>query len=276
MTSFLKKMALLCAFLPVLSFAQVTPNINLNIPTLHAPNWGTLLNNNFTQLDLFLSGNLQLPGLSVGGKFTVPSANIFVSTSQGQIGYDVTNKNFHGYVNGADSLFLTIPSSISVTNGHCAGLTNVGGQVGITDAGACPTAAPSPVTVTGNYQLQASDRSVIAQCTASCNLTLAACVAGVQVSVLNASPLYVPGSVTSTTDSHGNSLIVHATLLTVTVTPSSADSFTSGMPPNGGSGNYASTAGRNTTIYNAVAVGSSCQWQNGGGGAPLQPQPFSW
>lgn len=43
----------------VCSFAQspTTPNIHLNIPYLNTPGWNVLLNDNFSSLDLLLSGN---------------------------------------------------------------------------------------------------------------------------------------------------------------------------------------------------------------------------
>lgn len=45
--------------------AQTTPNIGLNIPTpgTQVNNWGGLINNNFTNLDLYLSGGLGAPGV---------------------------------------------------------------------------------------------------------------------------------------------------------------------------------------------------------------------
>jgi hypothetical protein len=53
------------------AFTQTTPNINLNIPAQGTLNWDVLLNANFTQLDLLLSGNATLPALNVAGPITL-------------------------------------------------------------------------------------------------------------------------------------------------------------------------------------------------------------
>ena len=61
--------------LPALLHAQQvvqTPNIGLQTPAYGAEYWNVPLNYNFTQLDLYLSGNLALPGLSVTGYASMP------------------------------------------------------------------------------------------------------------------------------------------------------------------------------------------------------------
>ena len=45
--------------------AQTTPNIALNIPAYGTQNWNVLMNNNFSSLDLFLSGNSLLAALHI-------------------------------------------------------------------------------------------------------------------------------------------------------------------------------------------------------------------
>lgn len=63
-----------------------TPNIGLNVPALGSNNWGGPLNYNFSQIDLFLSGLLPLPGLEVGGNLVVTgsiTAGQFIGLSGG-------------------------------------------------------------------------------------------------------------------------------------------------------------------------------------------------
>lgn len=72
----------------------VTPNIGLNIPTEGTTSWDVPVNANFTLLDLLLSGNQAIPGLSLetplpvedGGSGTaspslVAGSNVFISGS---------------------------------------------------------------------------------------------------------------------------------------------------------------------------------------------------
>jgi hypothetical protein len=49
----------------------VTPNIGLNTPIIGSNQWGQPLNYNFSQLDLFLSGQIPIPGLAVDGDVSV-------------------------------------------------------------------------------------------------------------------------------------------------------------------------------------------------------------
>jgi hypothetical protein len=66
--------------------AQTTPNIGLNLPDAHSPNWNVPLNQNFVSLDLFLSGNNPLPGLTVTAKFQIPNGTVNPGTcSVGQL-----------------------------------------------------------------------------------------------------------------------------------------------------------------------------------------------
>jgi hypothetical protein len=55
MKKFIFYLSLVC---PFLAHAQTTPNLNLNIPIpgTETNNWKTLLNNNFSSLDSYLSG----------------------------------------------------------------------------------------------------------------------------------------------------------------------------------------------------------------------------
>lgn len=71
---------MIVVFLSSLVSAQTTPHLGLNIPSPGTVNWNLLLNSNFSALDLYLSGGLNLPGnlgvvgnLNVGGTVTCGS-----------------------------------------------------------------------------------------------------------------------------------------------------------------------------------------------------------
>jgi hypothetical protein len=73
---------LLLVVLSLSQFAsgQTTPNLNFNIPATNDQNWGTLLNLNFSQLDVIFSGTSPIPGLSVTGTLQAPGLSTWVST----------------------------------------------------------------------------------------------------------------------------------------------------------------------------------------------------
>jgi hypothetical protein len=54
-------------FAAAIASGQTTPNIGLSVPAYGTQGWNTLLNNNFSALDLLLSGNSTLPALNVSG-----------------------------------------------------------------------------------------------------------------------------------------------------------------------------------------------------------------
>jgi hypothetical protein len=110
----------------------------------------------------------------------------------GDIGYDSTNKNWHGFDNAVDGIFAMFPASISVTNGHCVGWGFSGGVYTLTDAGVCGgsggavtsvgitqtnassgaifTITNTPITSSGNINLawaNASANTVFGNCTSS-------------------------------------------------------------------------------------------------------------
>ena len=62
------------------------------------------------------SALFDLSGITNTAGFKVPSNATNTASAAGVIDFDVTNKNFHGYVNGADSLFLNI--ALAPTTGH--------------------------------------------------------------------------------------------------------------------------------------------------------------
>ena len=51
-----------CLLLPLVA-QTVTPNIGLNVPRRGTTNWDTLVNQNFTTLDLMLSGHQSIPAI---------------------------------------------------------------------------------------------------------------------------------------------------------------------------------------------------------------------
>lgn len=74
-----------------------------------------------------------------------------VTTVNGDMAYDTTNKNWHMWSNAVDNINLLIPASVSVTNGDCAQLVKVGSTVTVTDAGsACSGALFSGLTSSTN------------------------------------------------------------------------------------------------------------------------------
>ena len=58
-------------FVAVFRATAQTPNIALVLPPAGSNAWNIPLNYDFTRLDLLLSGNLALPGLSISGNMTV-------------------------------------------------------------------------------------------------------------------------------------------------------------------------------------------------------------
>ena len=63
----------------------------------------------------------------------LPTAAGYVSLANGEIGYDSTNKNFHAWVNGADTLMVPLASGF--VSGHCGQPTSSGGSWTIVDVG---------------------------------------------------------------------------------------------------------------------------------------------
>jgi len=69
----------------------------------------------------------------------MPVSAGLVTTTNGEIGYDSTGLNWHGWVNGADMLLGFLPKT-GITNTHCAQFSVSGTTVTLADAGgACTT-----------------------------------------------------------------------------------------------------------------------------------------
>jgi len=72
------------------------------------------------------------------------------TSTNGDIGYDTTNKNWHGFANGVDSLFATIPTSVGVANEDCTDWDNVAGTISLADFGSPCVSLSLPNTWTGS------------------------------------------------------------------------------------------------------------------------------
>jgi hypothetical protein len=90
------------------------------------------------------------PDASGATQFKLPVSAGFASLANGECGYDSTNKNWHCWVNGADTLML--PLSGSFTSGHCGQPTlhgatwlvdDAGGACGVSGGGAAFSAITS-------------------------------------------------------------------------------------------------------------------------------------
>ena len=72
----------------------------------------------------------------------LPVHATFATLANGEAGYDTTNKNWHGWQNGVDALFITTPATTSFTNGDCAQISLVSSVLTLIDAGgACGTSS---------------------------------------------------------------------------------------------------------------------------------------
>jgi hypothetical protein len=60
----------LVALLPTCVYAQTTPNLNFQIPAYGSAGWGTRMNQNFTALDGYLSGQAPIPMITLSGAIT--------------------------------------------------------------------------------------------------------------------------------------------------------------------------------------------------------------
>lgn len=152
------------------------------------------------------------PNASGAAEFKLPVASGFTTLANGEIGYDTTNNNWHGWVNGADTLFAPLASGF--VSGHCGQPTSSGGSWLFADTGsACGTGSGSGLTslnsLTGPaLSITSTDGSIgITPAGTTINLTTVAhqpaqiTTTFVGVPANNQIMLYVPASVAMTVPS---------------------------------------------------------------------------
>ena len=68
-------------------------------------------------------------------QFKLPVGAGYASAANGELGYDTTNKNWHGWANAADNFIVVVPVSVSPVNGDCVDWVVAGGVVSVGDTG---------------------------------------------------------------------------------------------------------------------------------------------
>ena len=100
------------------------------------------------------------PDASGATQFKLPVAASGASLANGELIYDSTNKNWHGWVNGADTIFAPLASGF--TTGHCGQPTlhtntwqidDAGGACGVSGGGASFSATTSGTNTTASMVL---------------------------------------------------------------------------------------------------------------------------
>ncbi len=79
----------------------------------------------------------------------LPVAGGYASAANGEVGFDSTNSNWHGWANASDYIFALIPTS-GITNGHCVEFGLSSGFLKLTDAGGACTTSGSGGSPTGS------------------------------------------------------------------------------------------------------------------------------
>ena len=75
------------------------------------------------------------PDASGATQFKLPVGAGYTSAANGELGYDSTNKNWHGWANAADNFIVVVPVSVSPVNGDCVDWVVAGGVVSVGDTG---------------------------------------------------------------------------------------------------------------------------------------------
>ena len=75
------------------------------------------------------------PDASGATQFKLPVGAGYASAANGELGYDSTNKNWHGWANAADNFIVVVPVSVSPVNGDCVDWVVAGGVVSVGDTG---------------------------------------------------------------------------------------------------------------------------------------------
>jgi hypothetical protein len=108
-----------------------------------AATWGGIGGTLSAQTDLQTALNAKAPTASPtltgtvdasgAAQVKLPVAAGYASLANGEVGYDSTNKNFHAWINGVDTVL--IPLANSFVSGHCAAPTLSVGSWSLVDAG---------------------------------------------------------------------------------------------------------------------------------------------
>jgi len=86
-----------------------------------------------------------------GATIKLPVAAGYAPGANGGIGYDSTNFNWHGWLNGSDSLFALMPTS-GLTSGHCAEFLKSTNSWSLQDAGsACGSGSSGTINNASQY-----------------------------------------------------------------------------------------------------------------------------
>jgi hypothetical protein len=85
-----------------------------------------------------------------GATIKLPVAAGYASGVNGGIGYDTTNFNWHGWLNGADSLFALMPAS-GLTSGHCVEFLKSTNSWSLQDAGSACGSGSGTVNNASQY-----------------------------------------------------------------------------------------------------------------------------
>lgn len=75
------------------------------------------------------------PDASGATQFKLPVAAAYASAAQGELGYDSTDKNWHGWQNTADNFLAVFPVATPPTSGNCAEFSKIGNSWKLIDAG---------------------------------------------------------------------------------------------------------------------------------------------
>lgn len=99
---------------------------------------------------------------SATSQFKLPVAAGYVSIGNGELGYDTTALNWHGWVKGADQIFIPLASGF--VSGDCGQPTATGGSWAIADAGSpCGTGSSGANAALSNLAAVSINTSLLAQ-----------------------------------------------------------------------------------------------------------------
>jgi hypothetical protein len=290
----MKKLAsiILALFAIGASAQSVTPNLNLATPAFGSSNWNVPIVNNFVQLDLFLSGHLPLPALSVTGQLLSPQLTTWNSNATYVTG-DLVIYLGTAYVALATSTNV-LPTTtadwtsdiVSSGGGGLAAIPNdtlLGNNSGATAIPSALTAAQiSAILGLGTAATQsasafdAAGAASAAQITAE-NFTTSSLAGAINPSSVGATTpgpiaattLHATGAITSTVANGTAPLVVSSTTQVANLnaaTAGSAASLSAASALPSGTTATTQTAGDNTTKVATDAFVAAAVTAGGGGG----------